>query len=131
MNAEHESTIGRALAKIVGKRPDNGFGEPFLTVFGRFTRNREESGAAAYTCSLFLSVIFEGFPSEKLHTFTHYANEHYSRISFDCSKYEELFTMIPDEALDAVTLVDKNCNPCKRKCCKQDIFEAFDFYTNR
>ena len=47
------------------------FGEPFATAFSRlYHGEREEIAAAAYTCSLFLSAMFEEYPTAKLAVLT-------------------------------------------------------------
>jgi hypothetical protein len=93
--------------------------------------NEEEKVlAAAYTCSLFLSAILKGFPTAKLHTFVHFTKENVQRFSFNCKMYEEIFSHMNEDDLKAVVLLDKERNFIRRQCSKQDIFEAFDFYTN-
>ena len=107
------------------------FGEPFIKAFSKFmVHSNEATLSASYTCSLFLSVIFNKFPSEKLHTFVHFTKERYHRFSFNCNMYESIFSHINEEDLTAVVLLDKEGNTSHRACSKQDIFEAFDFYTN-
>ena len=110
---------------------DKGFGEPFIKAFMQFApQNHDEVLVASYTCTLFLSAIFNNFPTEKLHTFVHYTKEHYSRFSFNCKMYEEIFSRMNEDDLKAVVVLDKERHFIRRQCSKQDIFEAFDFYTN-
>lgn len=110
---------------------DDNFGEPFIKAFSKFMPNEEEKVlAAAYTCSLFLSAILCGFPTAKLHMFVHYTREHLQRFSFNCKMYEEIFSHMDESILERVPLLDKNGGETTRACSKQDIFEAFDFYTN-
>lgn len=129
---EKEEEIINNFCRITGiKELDERFGEPFIKAFGKFeTQGYEEILIASYTCSLFLSVIFNKFPTEKLHTFVHFTKEHYHRFSFNCNMYESLFSNIDEEDLRTVALIDKEGKNSYRKCSKQDIFEAFDFYTN-
>lgn len=110
---------------------DEKFGEPFMKAFSTLMPNEEEKVlAAAYTCSLFLSAILCGFPTAKLHMFVHYTREHLQRFSFNCKMYEEIFSHMDESILERVPLLDKNGGETTRACSKQDIFEAFDFYTN-
>lgn len=120
--------------KIVGTAPPAGFGEPFITAFKKLYNGKpDEISAAAYTCSLFLSAIFEEFPTTTLHTFVHYIQENYKRFSFNCKMYEHIFKEMNTDTPQAVSLcLLSNTNlHTTRKCSKEDIFEAFDFYTNR
>ena len=128
-NREKISDIFCRIAGITGL--DAKFGEPFIKAFGKFrTQGNEEVLVASYTCSLFLSAIFNKFPTDKLHTFVHYTKEHYNRFSFNCNMYESIFSNIDAEELRAVALLNKDGKPATRECTKQDILEAFDFYTN-
>lgn len=129
---EIKEEIIKNLCRITGvPELDESFGEPFIKAFSKFRpQGCEEVFVAAYTCSLFLSVIFNKFPSEKLHTFVHFTKEHYHRFSFNCKTYEPLFSNIAEEDLVAVSLIDQEGKNAYRNCSKQDIFEAFDFYTN-
>lgn len=124
--------IKEQLCRItdIAKLDDN-FGEPFIKAFSIFMPNeREKVIVASYTCSLFLSSIFNGFPTNKLHTFVHFTKEHFSRFSFNCKMYDSIFTHMNDEDLNSVVLFNEKGSFTTRKCSKQDIFEAFDFYTN-
>jgi hypothetical protein len=124
--------IDRAFERIVGTPPPLGFGEPFATAFKAFHNdNFEEIAAAAYTCSLFLSAILENYPTATLHTFVHYIQENHRRFSFNCNMYETIFSRIESETLKNVCLLGGDNRPKVRECSKEDIFEAFDFYTNR
>ena len=124
--------IDRAFERIVGTPPPLGFGEPFATAFKAFHNdNFEEIAAAAYTCSLFLSAILENYPTATLHTFVHYIQENHRRFSFNCNMYETIFSRMKPESLQNTCLLSVNNRPVLRECSREDIFEAFDFYTNR
>lgn len=129
---EINTDIINNLCRIAGVLElDNKFGEPFIQAFERFVpQSHNEVLIASYTCSLFLSVIFNKFPTDKLNTFVHFAKEHYNRFSFNCKMYEEIFSHISNNSLKRVALLDDKGNIMHRECTKQDIFEAFDFYTN-
>lgn len=124
--------IENIFEKILGITPPKGFGEPFATAFSRlYHGEREEIAAAAYTCSLFLSAMFEEYPTAKLHTFVHRVDEACSRFSFNCNMYETIFKEMDEKALQTVCLLRSDNTPAAHNCSKEDIFEAFDFYTNR
>lgn len=129
---EKKEEISTNLCHITGTQElDEQFGEPFIEAFHKFMpQGKEEIYVAAYTCSLFLSAIFNKFPTEKLHTFVHFTKEQYKRFSFNCRMYDNIYSYITGESLKNVTLLDKDGNSTHRACSKQDIFEAFDFYTN-
>ena len=130
MNGNQE--IKSIFKAATGTAVPEGFGEPFATTFSLFHREKElEVIAAAYCCALFLSVLLNKFPAQRLHTFTHYIQENYGRFSFNCNMYEEIFASMEKETLDNVILLDHTGQPTHHKCMKEDIFEAFDFYTNR
>ncbi len=123
--------IKEVLARITGNRATDEFGEPFIAMFSAFGVAKENILPAAYICSLFLSAIFNGFPTEKLHIFTHYVRDNCSLPSFDCKMYEKLYASQGSKVYESVLLIDKSGRTLPRNCSKQDIFEAFDFYTNR
>ena len=121
------------LAAIIAKEVHASFGEPFLSAFRATHKNgnEEELLSAAFICSLFLSVIMEGFPNDKLNIFVRYTKDHCSRFTFDCKMYDAIFKIMQQESLKHVALLDKDGETHFKECCKQEIFEAFDFYTNR
>ena len=124
--------IDKAFERIVGSPPPQGFGEPFATAFQElYDDDIEEIAAAAYTCSLFLSAILEGYPTATLHTFVHHVQESHRRFSFNCNMYETIFCRMKPESLQNTCLLSVNNRPVLRECSREDIFEAFDFYTNR
>lgn len=129
---ENRQEITDTLCRIVGLTElDSKFGEPFIKAFGKITQqNHDVVLVASYTCSLFLSVIFNKIKTEQLHTFVHFTKEHYSCFSFNCNMYENIFSHINDDDLKSVALLNKEKRFIHRQCSKQDIFEAFDFYTN-
>lgn len=128
----HAPGIVSAFEKILGVTPPAGFGEPFLTAFSRlYHGGNEEITAAAYICSLFLSALFGKYPTERLHTFVHHVQEICSPFSFNCNMYETIFKEMDEKALYTVCLMRNDTTPMTRECSKDDIFEAFDFYTNR
>ena len=123
----------RALARLVAGAIHGTFGEPFMSAFKTVhpKGSEEEIRTAAYTCTLFLSAILEGFPTDKLNIFVRHTRDNCSRFTFDCKRYDMIFGSMPPSSLTQVTLLDKDGNTRTRECCKQDIYEAFDFYTNR
>ena len=124
--------IAEAFEKITGIVPPTNFGEPFKTAFSRLYNGEEdEIAAAAYTCALFLSAILEKYSTERLHTFVHYIQENYNRFAFNCNMYDTIFKNMDFEKLKSVCLLKSNNDTILRECKKEDIFEAFDFYTNR
>ena len=124
--------IALTLERIAGTPLPDGFGEPFTAVFDKFYPGRgDETVAAGFICSLFLSCILAGFSNTKMHTFVHYANENYRRFSFNCKMYETIFENMGSNALCDIALLDNSGHACSKKCDKKDIFEALDFYTNR
>lgn len=129
---EQNGDIGNCLCRIAGiTELDDRFGEPFIKAFGiSASLNHDEVLAASYICSLFLSAIFNKFPTEKLNTFVHFVKEHYRRFSFNCKMYDKIFSQMDENGLKNVVLFDKEGCMMVRHCSKQDIFEAFDFYTN-
>lgn len=128
----HVPGIDIAFEKILGIAPPEGFGEPFATAFAKlYNGNEEEIATAAYTCSLFLSALFEKYPTDRLHTFVHHVQENYSRFSFNCSMYETIFKEMDEKSLRTVCLLNICNTPTVHNCSKEDIFEALDFYTNR
>ena len=131
MNGIENLNLKEAIAAIIGHEVPERFGEPFLTLFREASAEKGGNNVAAYICSLYLSAFLEKFPTEKLHTFVRYTKEEYELFSFDCRMYEELYSRISTEDLKNILLIDAHGIPCCRECCKQDIFEAFDFYTNR
>lgn len=119
-----ETTIGEAVA--------SGFGQPFIRTFSLHFTNRHEDEilAASYTCSLFLSTILNRYPSYKLHTYVHTVDSQYSRILFNCKSYDKLLSIIGTDDILHILLLDKDGKAITCQCSKQDISEAFDFYTN-
>ncbi|MBO7229963.1 MAG: hypothetical protein J6V20_00930 [Bacteroidaceae bacterium] len=132
MEREAPEYIKEQLCHILCiEKIDDNFGEPFIKAFSKFMPNEEEKVlAAAYTCSLFLSAILKGFPTAKLHTFVHFAKEHSQRFSFNCKMYDSIFSHMKEDDLEHVTLLGKENTFIFHSCSRQDIFEAFDFYTN-
>ena len=124
--------IALTLERIAGTPLPDRFGEPFTAVFDKLYPSRgDETVAAGFICSLFLSCILAGFSNTKMHTFVHYANENYGRFSFNCKMYETIFENMGSNALCDIALLDNSGHACSKKCDKKDIFEALDFYTNR
>ena len=76
-------------------------------------------------------ALFEELGTAGLHTFVHHVQEICTRFSFNCNMYETIFKEMDEERLHSVCLIRKDDTPTTRKCSKEDIFEAFDFYTNR
>lgn len=133
MDNEEKGNVTQVFRSIVGNEPPPLFGEPFMSAFKatHTSGSEEEITAAAYICSLFLSAISEGFPTERLHTFVNYVKERSSRFTFDCKMYDALLDRMENDSLRHVTLIDSNVRTVFRECSRNDIKEAFDFYTNR
>ena len=131
MYKKEEEILG-ILSTIAGCDIENNFGEPFLSAFRKvFGHDGLEITIAAYNCSLFLSSILEGFPTEKLHTFVRHTRENFHTLVFNCKMYGNIFGHMDENALNNVVLIDRNGNSKERHCCKNDIYEAFDFHTNQ
>jgi hypothetical protein len=124
--------IAVCFEKIVGIEPPDGFGEPFIAAFSALYKGeRSEILAAAYICSLFLSAIHAEFPTMRLHTFTNYVHENYTRFSFNCKMYDAIFAQMKVSDDFATVLLDSNAGLTLINCSKEDVFDALDFYTNR
>ena len=124
--------IPKDFERVAGVVPPKGFGEPFISAFSvLYGGEKNEVLAASYICSLFLSAILLGFPTEKLHTYVHYVQENHTRFAFNCKMYDIIYAHMKEEALAAVTLLDADSRAVPRRCLKEDVFEALDFYTNR
>ncbi|MBO7301707.1 MAG: hypothetical protein J6U58_03255 [Bacteroidaceae bacterium] len=124
--------ITNKLKEIAGTEICDKFGEPFIKIFEQaYNGKKEEVLTAAYTCSLFLSSLLTKMPTTTLHTFIYYTKERYSRFSFNCNMYETLFDKIESKELENTPLLDKEKKITTYSLTKQDIFEAFDFYTNQ
>ena len=123
----------KTLARLATAGLKEDFGEPFLSAFRAVhpQGSEEELKTAAYTCTLFLSAILEGFPTDKLNIFVRHTRDNCSRFTFDCKRYDMIFGSMPPSSLTLVALLDRDGNTRTRECSKQDIYEAFDFYTNR
>lgn len=125
--------IKELLCKVTGNREiDDCFGEPFLAAFTSFSEKRDEKiVAASYICSLFLSCITKGFPTDKLHTFVKNAKEEYGYFTFNCKAYEKIYSYIEQLEFPEIPLLDRSGNTVHHRYTKQELFEAFDFYTNQ
>ena len=118
------------LTTIAGAKIAKEFGEPFTSAFKAIAPENENS-TAGLICSLFLSAILEGFPTGKFHTFVRFARESCRQFTFNCKSYDTIFSKMSTERLARVPLLDKKGETVYRQCCKEEIFEAFDFYTNQ
>ena len=131
MKENVHSGLKKVLENIGGNSIHDMFGEPFIAAFRTIHNGRsDEITAAAYTCSLFLSAILKGFPTAKLHTFVHFTKENVQRFSFNCKMYDSIYSHIEETDLEHVALLGKENSYTYYSCSRQDIFEAFDFYTN-
>lgn len=128
-----KQNIEEVLSVITKGTVHQSFGEPFRSAFIAcgLTADCEEVTAASYICSLFLSTILEGFPSSSLHTFVRYIREHYTLFTFDCRMYSTLLEKTGDASLKAVALISKDYATVFRECSKEEVKEAYDFFTNR
>lgn len=133
MDNEEIGNLAHIFRSIAGNEPHPMFGEPFMSAFkATYTSGSEEEiTAAAYICSLFLSAISEGFPTERLHTFVKYVKERCECFTFDCKMYDAILDKMENDSLRHVALIDSNAHTVFRECSRNDIKEAFDFYTNR
>ena len=104
----NSKNIKELLQAIAGHSLPNNFGTPFTTTFPQFhnAESEEQLQAAGYICSLFLSCILTGFPSEKLNIFTHQAQEHCTRFTFNCNMYETIYNQMEKAELESVPLLD-------------------------
>ena len=128
----YRSYIAEKLKRIIGNEIPEGFGQPFLKIFElTYEGSREEIEAAAYSCSLFLSCLIAKMPTEVLHTFIYSTKERCSRFSFNCNMYETLFSKTVSQDLENIPLLDNEKEIAEYTLTKQEIFEAFDFYTNQ
>lgn len=125
--------INETLCRIAGVESiDRMFGEPFIRAFAQvYGEENEMITIAGYTCSIFLSCILNGFPTEKLRIFVNSTKEEYSRFTFNCNMYEKIYSLMSDKEVTGITLFGKDGHTESRSCTKQEVFEAFDFYTNR
>lgn len=133
MNEGEKDNLAHIFHEITGCEPHFLFGEPFMSAFtATYTGgSKEEIAAAAYICSLFLSAILEGFPTVRLHTFVNNIREDCSCFTFDCRMYDTILDKIKESSLRHVVLLNSNRNTVFRECSREEIKEAFDFYTNR
>lgn len=133
MKETEKPDIEKVLSSIIKGNVHQSFGEPFRRAFIAcgLGCSKEDIKAASYICSLFLSTILEGFPSDRLHTFVHYTREHYSLFTFDCRMYDTLLEKTDESSLWRTTLIDNEYKTVFRECCKNDLKEAYDFFTNR
>lgn len=128
-----KQNIEEVLSVMTKGTVHQSFGEPFRSTFiaSGLTADNEVITAASYICSLFLSTILEGFPSSSLHTFVRYVREHYTLFTFDCRMYNTLLEKTDDASLKSVALINRDYATLFRECSKEDIKEAYDFFTNR
>ncbi len=126
-----EEDVRKKIEESVGNNICDEFGQPFIKIFERtYNGDRKEILVASYTCSLFLSYLLAQMPTAHLNTFVYYTKERYSRFSFNCNMYETLFSKINSDDLENIPLLDKKKEFHTHSLTKQEIFEAFDFYTN-
>lgn len=124
--------ISESFEKICEVKAPNEFGEPFASAFkALYDGDEDEIQAAAYICSIFLSAIKRGFPTEKLRIFVHYVQENHKRFSFDCRMYDTIIEHIDNKSLKKIQLLDRHYKATEAECSINDIKEALDFYTNR
>lgn len=120
------------LNRVIGDVAHKEFGQPFIAMYEAEFPDMPKEGiiAAAYCCTLFLSVIISKYPSSRLHTFVHNADNEWKRISFNCNRYEKLYSNIVNDNARSICLIDSNGLFAFHNYSKEDIMEAFDFYTN-
>lgn len=118
------------LTLITKKEINNEFGRVFAEAFAHFfreTQNVDRIFATGICCSLFLSHIKLGFPSDKLRTYIYNVRDEHPFIEFDCKSYEPLYSRMKERD---ILLLNNNIEYKKTTTSKEEIFETFDFITN-
>lgn len=128
-----KETIHNILHLVTGSTPPESFGAPLETSFKEFfsAYTAEECKAAAAICMLYISYRKSGFPSDKLRSCICNIDENISKIYFNCNHYDKIMEYIPQEMLHYVPLYNSECSIEHATLTKEDILNAFDFYTNR
>lgn len=112
--------------------PKSSFGDRLQQAFSRiFACKEEEAEAAAVICLLYISHRKAEFPLEKLSSCIYNIEENIQRIYFDCNKYERITALIPEEDYRETVLLNRHSQTVTYEITKDDLIEAFDFYTNR
>lgn len=130
---KRDSRAREILTEIIGKRVDNRFGSPIIDAFGSvFTGiDHKATESAGLECMLYLSHLKTGFTLQKLRAFHISITEEISLFSFNCKDYDKIFACIPQESLSRVILLNNDSEERSIELNKEDIFDAFDFFTNR
>ena len=92
--------------------------------------------AVAYglICELYLSCVKTGFPTDKMRQTVRFIQEHYGKLTFTCDDYPTLLELMTHDKKNVgndinFTLLggigDIRIN---QTACKDDIYEALDFY---
>ena len=92
--------------------------------------------AVAYglVCELYLSCIKTGFPTDKMHQTVNFIHEHYGKMSITCDDYPQLMELMKHDKKNVAGMInftllggigDIRIN---QTACKDDIYEALDFY---
>lgn len=90
--------------------------------------------AFGLVCELYLSVVKEGFPVEKMRTTVKYIKENYGNFVFTCDDYETLFELMTHDKKNTAGRINftllGNIGDIKidRTASKEDVFESFDFF---
>ena len=87
-------------------------------------------------CELYLSHMKTGFPVDKMRQTVQFIREHYGRLAFNCKNYDRFYELMRHDKKNAsvdeinFTLLNKvgNIN-INQTACKNEIFEALDFYS--
>ena len=91
--------------------------------------------AVAYglICELYLSVIKQGFPVDKMRQTVGFIRQHYGMTDFTCNDYNELLELMSHDKknvngiINFTLLGDIGDIHIDRTATKKEIFEAFDF----
>lgn len=85
-------------------------------------------------CELFLSVIKQNFPKEKMRQTISFIRENYGTMPIDCKCYDTLYTLMTHDKkntsgrINFTLLSDVGEIQLDRTATKEEIFEMLDFY---
>lgn len=106
------------------------FGAPFFAVFKTFFPEHNGVQTASLACTLFLSALHCGFPTDKLHIFTREAYSIYPGLLFDCKFYDRLIEAMHIDSDTRLLLLNEKNAFVLHRITPSDITDAFDFITN-
>ena len=125
MNDPHE-LLSLITARPTNKEFGSNIAQALHATFGNKASDSEYA-AAGIICTLFLSVIKEDFPTTKLHTFVRNYRDENKLFSFDCKSYDNIADNIKSYN---TLLINKEMHYKDTIIERQDLLEAFDFFTN-